>query len=82
MLLAIWLLIQTVPVQNWIIGKVTGRLSKDLQTKVEIKKVNFSLFDKMHLQGVLLEDRKKDTILSAGEIVVNVTDWFFFKKRY
>ena len=81
MLLAIWLLIQTVPVQNWIIGKVTGRLSKDLQTKVEIKKVNFSLFDKMHLQGVLLEDRKKDTILSAGEIVVNVTDWFFFKKN-
>ena len=35
----------------------------------------------MHLQGVLVEDRKKDTILSAGEITVNITDWFFLKKN-
>lgn len=79
--MAVWLLIQTPPVQNWIIGKVTGRLSKDLQTKVEIKRVDFSLFDKMHLQGVLVEDRQKDTILSAGEVTVNITDWFFLKKN-
>ena len=77
----LWLLIQTPPVQNWIIGKVTGRLSKDLQTKVEIKRVDFSFFDKMHLQGVLVEDRKQDTILSAGEMTVNITDWFFLKKN-
>lgn len=81
LLTALWLLIQTAPVQNWIIAKVTGRLSKDLQTKVEIKKVDFSLFDKMHLKGVLIEDRKQDTILSAGEMTVNITDWFFLKKN-
>jgi hypothetical protein len=33
----------------------------------------------MHLQGVLIEDQKKDTILSAGEVRVRITDWFFFK---
>jgi hypothetical protein len=33
----------------------------------------------MHLQGVLVEDQKKDTILSAGEVTVRITDWFFFK---
>jgi len=33
----------------------------------------------MHLQGVLVEDQKKDTILSAGEVRVRITDWFFFK---
>lgn len=79
--MVIWGLMQTPPVQNWIIGKVTGRLSKDLQTKIEIKRVDFSLFDKMHLKGVLLEDRKQDTILSAGEVIVNVTDWFFLKNN-
>lgn len=35
----------------------------------------------MHLQGVLVEDRQKDTILSAGEVTVRLTDWFFFKKN-
>lgn len=33
----------------------------------------------MHLQGVLVEDQLKDTILSAGEVRVRITDWFFFK---
>ncbi|MCH5600803.1 translocation/assembly module TamB domain-containing protein [Niabella ginsengisoli] len=79
LLTAVWLLIQTTPVQNWLIDKVTSRLSKDLKTKIEINRVDFSLFDKMNLQGVLILDRQKDTILSAGEITVNITDWFFFK---
>lgn len=35
----------------------------------------------MDLEGVLVEDRQKDTILSAGAITVNITDWFFFKKN-
>lgn len=79
LIVTLWLLLQTNPVQNWLIGKVTARLSKDLETKIEIKHVDFSLFNKMHLQGVLVEDRKKDTILNAGEVTVNVNDWFFVK---
>lgn len=35
----------------------------------------------MHLQGVLVEDRQKDTLLYAGEVRVKITDWFFFKKN-
>lgn len=56
-----------------------SRLSRDLQTKVEIKRVGFSLFNKMHLQGVLVEDRKQDTIMYADQINVRITDWFFLK---
>ncbi len=58
-----------------------SRLSKDLQTKIEIKKVGFSLFNKMHLQGVLVEDQKHDTILYADIVNVRITDWFFLKKN-
>ena len=81
LILAAWLFIQTPFGQNWITGQVTKRLSKDLQTKIEIRKVNFSLFNNMHLQGVLVEDRKHDTLLYAGEVRVRITDWFFFKKN-
>lgn len=79
--LSTWGLLQTSTVQNWLVGKVSGTLSKELKTKVEIKHVNLSLFNKMLVEGVLIEDRKKDTLLYAGTLKVNITDWFFFKDK-
>jgi TamB, inner membrane protein subunit of TAM complex len=35
----------------------------------------------MRLNGVLLKDLKGDTLVSAGQIGVNITDWFFFKDK-
>ncbi|MBX2925981.1 MAG: translocation/assembly module TamB domain-containing protein [Chitinophagaceae bacterium] len=75
------ILINTTPVQNWLVSAVTGKLSKDLNTKVSIRHVNFSLFNKMNLEEVYIEDLNKDTLLNAGRITVNVTDWFFFKDQ-
>lgn len=80
LLVSVYVFIQTPFGQNWIAKQVTKRLSKDLQTKINIKHVDFSLFNKMHLEGILIEDRKGDTLLYAGDLQVRVTDWFFFKK--
>ena len=33
----------------------------------------------MNLEGVLIEDQKNDTLLSAGKMQVRITDWFFLK---
>jgi len=76
-----WLAIQTSPVQNYLAAKVTQRLSRDLQTTIRIKKVDFGLFNKMLLEGTLVEDRHKDTLLYAGTVEVRITDWFFFKDK-
>jgi len=81
LLVTLWLLIQTPFVQNWLVGQVTGKLSHDLHTRVSIKHVDFSLFNKMLLEGTLIEDNNKDTLLYAGEARVNVTDWFFLKDK-
>ena len=35
----------------------------------------------MNLEGVLIEDQKNDTLISAGTMQVRVTDWFFFKDQ-
>ena len=69
------------PVQNWLIARVTKSLSKDLNTEISIRHIDFSLFNKMLLQGVLVKDHNKDTLLYAGEAKVRVTDWFFFKDK-
>jgi hypothetical protein len=67
--------------QNIIVTQVTNRLSRDLKSKISIKHVSFSLFNKMNLEGVMVEDQQKDTLLSAGKMQVRVTDWFFFKDK-
>lgn len=81
LIVALYIFIQTPFGQNWITGQVTKRLSRDLETKVSIKHVDFSLFNYMHLQGILVEDRGRDTLLYAHELRVRITDWFFFKKE-
>lgn len=79
--LLIWLLIQTAPVQNFLVKKIAGKLSKDLNTTVKIGHVDFSLFDKMDLDNTLVLDQHKDTLLKAGALKLRITDWFFFKQN-
>jgi hypothetical protein len=80
-IIAAWIFVQTPFGQNWLVAKVTKRLSKDLNTRIEIKHVDFSLFDKMHLEGILIGDHEGDTLLYASDAKLRITDWFFFKKN-
>ena len=73
------LLIQTDPIQNWILGKVTKRLSADLNTEVRINHISFSFFNSLNLDGTLIKDHQKDTLLYADQLKMRVTDWFFIK---
>ena len=81
LILLIWLLIQTEPVQNFIAGKISNKLSKDLNTTVKIGHVDLSLFDRMDLDNTLILDQNKDTLLKAGSLKLRITDWFFFKQN-
>ncbi|MDR0794346.1 MAG: translocation/assembly module TamB [Chitinophagaceae bacterium] len=79
--LLIWLLIQTEPVQNYLVKRVTTYLSKELKTEVSIRHVSFSLFNSVNMNGTLIRDHQKDTLLYAGTLKVRLTDWFFAKKN-
>ena len=81
LLFLLWLLVQTTPVQNYLIGKVTAKLSKDLNTEVRVGHISLSLFDKLNLEGTLVKDHQQDTLLYAGIVKVRLTDWFFIKKN-
>ncbi len=79
LLLFLWIVIQTTFVQNWIVGKVTKRLSHDLHTEVSIRHISLSLFNSVNLEGTLVKDLHKDTLLYADQLKVRITDWFFLK---
>jgi len=81
LLVMAWGFLQTDWGQNWLARQVTGRLSRDLQTRISIDHVRFRFFNQMDLQGVLVEDQRRDTLLYAGSVQVRITDWFFLKDK-
>lgn len=72
-------LVQFPAVQTFAVTRVANKLSKDLGTKVTVDKVSFRFFNRLILDGLLVQDRKKDTLLYAGNLKADVTDWFIFK---
>lgn len=81
LLILIIILIQFEPVQTWMAQKAAKRLSDDLETEVTIKRVSFSFLNRMDLEGLLVRDRSKDTLLYANKMKVRITDWFIFKDK-
>jgi len=80
-LILLYLAIQTDLVQNALVKYATGKLSNSLGAEVRINKVSFSLFSKVSMEGTLIRDQQKDTLLYAGSLKVNITDWFFLKDK-
>ena len=54
--------------QNILVKKATTYLSDKLHTKVEIDHVNFSFFNKFNINGIYIEDDKKDTLAYIGNL--------------
>ena len=77
----IYFSLQTRPVQNFLVKQAASRLSKALNTEVKVSYIDLEFFDKLELKGTLVRDHNKDTLLYAGAVKVNITDWFFFKDK-
>lgn len=81
LIILVGVLINIPAVQNLLVREVTSRLSDQLHTRVEINRVTLRLFNSMQLEGALIEDQRKDTLLYAGKLQVRITDWFFFQDK-
>jgi len=79
LIVAVFIFIETPAGQNWLAKKITKKFSRELNTSISFKHISFSLFNKLNLEGFLLEDQQRDTLLYAGNLQVRITDWFFLK---
>jgi hypothetical protein len=79
LLLLLWGIIQTKPVQNRLVSWATQKASSITGTEIRIGSVDFSLFNRFYLNDILVRDKKQDTLLFAGAVKLSITDWFFFK---
>lgn len=56
-----------------------GQLKKTLNTEVSIDELRLSLFNKVSLKGIYIEDQAKDTMLYAKALDVRLSPWEFIK---
>ena len=80
LVLTLWMLIQIPYVQNRLVDYTTKTISRNLNIPISIGSVNFSLFNKFAINDLLVKDRSNDTLLHAGQIRLNISNWFFLKK--
>ncbi len=74
-------LIQIPAVQNKIVHGVTSYVSNKTHTKIEIKKVGISFPKSVVIEGLYLEDLKKDTLLYVGKAKVNIALYNLFHNK-
>ncbi len=77
----VFLLILTPPVQNFLRKKVVAYLENKLDTKIEVGRIYIGLPKNIVLENIYVEDRQKDTLFSGGKIKANINIWQLITKN-
>jgi hypothetical protein len=71
-LISIAVLVQVPAIQTKIVLSAASFVSNKTHTKVDIRKIRISFPKSVVIEGLFLEDLKKDTLLYAGELKINI----------
>lgn len=77
LLIALYLILQSSYVQNWLIQKISGYLSQELNTTVSVGHVDIAFFDNLALEQVYIQDLHGDTLLYAGQLTAGLKNNIF-----
>lgn len=55
-------------------------ISNFLHTPVTVSKISYAFFNKLDIEGILIKDRNKDTLLFISNLYVNLSDWFLLNQ--
>ncbi|SMO84647.1 translocation/assembly module TamB domain-containing protein [Solitalea koreensis] len=68
--------------QTWVAQKATAYLSKELNTRVEVKGVSIKFIKSVVLEGVYIEDLQKDTILYTQKLTIDLNKLDIARGKY
>ncbi|MBA3972226.1 MAG: hypothetical protein H0X46_08805, partial [Bacteroidetes bacterium] len=72
LIIIVALLLQVPSIQTKVVNYATSYVSNKTHTKVELKKISITFPKSVLIEGLYLEDLKKDTLLYAGELKINL----------
>ena len=75
------ILLQFNGIQNFVVGVITRDLSASLNTKIDIGRVDYRMFNTLKVQNLHIEDQDKDTLLHIEKINAHFNFRKLFKKK-
>jgi translocation and assembly module TamB len=81
LLITLVILLQTCWFQNYLLARVTGYLSKKLDTTVSLGEINITFPKSLYLKDLFIADQSKDTLLYAHELTVDIAMTSLLKKK-
>ncbi|MGZ4089929.1 MAG: translocation/assembly module TamB domain-containing protein, partial [Bacteroidia bacterium] len=81
LLLCLGVIIRIPSVQHAVLVKTTDYLQKKTHAEIKIKKIELLFPTSISLEGVLVKDLARDTLISAGEITLNLDMLGLIKKK-
>lgn len=78
---ASYLLFRSPRVQTYLVNWVMKQLADTYQTKIKVGGVNISLFNKIVLEEVLIEDQSRDTLAYVGKVALGIDSLKLTTKR-
>lgn len=81
-LIVVILILQIPAVQSWTAAKTVQFLSKKLETKVTLEKVDINVFDHVELKGFYVEDQQGDTLLYCENLAIGIRNINPFKPAF
>lgn len=79
--LVLYALLSIPLVQQKLIDFAISKVQPIIKTEVSIDKVKLTLFNSMSLEGVYLEDQKKDTLLYVQKLNVKISPWGLIQNK-
>lgn len=75
------ILLQFSSVQNYLVDKITKELSNNYQTRFEVGTIDYTFFNTLRLNDLLIEDQSGDTLLQASSFDAEFNFWQLFHNR-
>ncbi|MFN8208042.1 MAG: translocation/assembly module TamB domain-containing protein [Bacteroidales bacterium] len=76
-----FLLIQNNKVQTYLVQKLTGILSENLNAQVTLSHVNIGFFNRINIDDLLIRDQRADTMIYAPRVTCSITGISRVKKE-
>lgn len=81
LIVSLFILIQLPGVQTYLAKKGAKYLSKELDTKVDIKYLYIEPFQSLVLEDLYIQDKDKDTLLYTHKFNIDIADLSFSKRK-
>jgi hypothetical protein len=74
--ISLFLVLQNPKVQTFIVQKISGKLSRDMKSTIQVGKVEFKFFNRLIVNDLLIKDQNDDTLIYSQRTIAGIRRFY------